>query len=372
MRSVQLIIYSVVFTTLSINSSLAAPANQYQMNDFYRVEKIDAHMHLHKEKSAFVAHARKNNFKIFTINVDYPDFPSIDEQQRVAELLTRRHPRDVAYAITFPVDRLESQSWLEDTKKRIAEGINRGAVGVKIWKNIGMEARASSGSLVMIDNERFRPLFSHFATSGIPLLGHQGEPKNCWLPIDQMSVNNDKEYFKAHPQYHMYLHPEMPSYEQQMEARNRMLANQPGLQFVGMHMASLEWNVDELAKFLDQFPTAMVDVAARIGQLQYQSNLNREKVQAFFARYQDRLMYGTDLAQAPDQSDQEFIKEAQTIWLQHWRYFNTADSFKVAELDDRVRGLALPKAVIDKLYRTNVQRLYPRAWHSTSKGLAHE
>jgi len=24
-----------------------------------------------------------------------------------------------------------------------------------------------------------------------------------------MTVNNDKEYFREHPQYHMYLHPEM-------------------------------------------------------------------------------------------------------------------------------------------------------------------
>lgn len=372
MRLVQFVFHIVFLTALGTSSSLAAPLNHYQMKDFYRVEKIDAHMHLHKEKSSFITHARKNNFKIFTINVDYPDFPPIDEQQRVAEQLAHRYPQDLAYAITFPVDRLESPGWLGDTKKRIADGRSRGAMGVKIWKNIGMELRAGNGSLVMVDNERLQPLFNYFAISGIPLLGHQGEPKNCWLPIEQMSVNNDKEYFKAHPQYHMYLHPEMPSYEQQMEARNRMLANLPGLQFVGMHMASLEWDVDELAKFLDRFPTAIVDVAARIGQLQYQSNQSREKVLQFFARYQDRLMYGTDLAQPPDQPDQEFIKEAQTIWLQHWRYFNTTSSFKVAELDYPVRGLALSKAIVDKLYRNNAKRLYPRAWHSTSKGLAHE
>ena len=71
------------------------------------------------------------------------------------------------------------------------------------------------------------------------LLGHQGEPKNCWLPLDQMTVNSDREYFKAHPQYHMYLQPDMPSYERQMAVRDAMLARHPGLKFVGVHMASI-------------------------------------------------------------------------------------------------------------------------------------
>jgi hypothetical protein len=39
-----------------------------------------------------------------------------------------------------------------------------------------------------------------------------------------MTVRNDPDYFKAHPQYHMYLHPQMPTWEQQMAARDRMLA----------------------------------------------------------------------------------------------------------------------------------------------------
>jgi Amidohydrolase len=362
MRLIQLASRGILTVALGVTPAFAASADHYTMSDFYRVQKIDAHMHLHSDKPVFVQHARKDKFKVFTINVDYPDFPPIADQQRVAENLAMSYPHDVAYAITFPVDGSDSKGWLEDTKTRIDQGMRRGAFGVKIWKNVGMELRAADGSLVMIDDARFSPLFSHLAKSGIPLLGHQGEPKNCWLPIEEMSVNNDKEYFKEHPQYHMYLHPEMPSYKQQMAARDNMLQNHPDLRFVGMHLASLEWDTDELGKFLDRFPQAVVDVAARIGQLQYQSNRNRDKVRRFFIRYQDRLMYGTDLAQAPDQPDQEFIREAHTAWLDHWRYFNTTTVLKVAEVDQPVRGLALPKSVVNKLYRTNAQRLYPHAW----------
>ena len=114
-----------------------------------------------------------------------------------------------------------------------------------------------------------------------------------------MTVNNDKEYFREHPQYHMFLHPELPSYEDQMAARDRMLAKNPHLKFMGAHLASLEWSVDRLAAFLDRYPNTVVDLAARMGQVQYQSNHDRGKVRRFFIRYQDRLLYGTDLSARP-------------------------------------------------------------------------
>lgn len=343
-------------------SAAQAAEPMYTMADYAKVGKIDVHLHLHNPSPAFMEAAKRQNFKVLTINVDYPDFPPIDEQQRVAIALKKQFPQDVAWAATFAVDGSDQPAWLPATRHRIDDAIKAGAVGVKVWKNIGMSLRGSDGKLVMIDDARFAPLFDDFAKQGIPLLGHQGEPHNCWLPLEQMTVNNDREYFKAHPQYHMHLHPEMPSWEQQMAARDRMVAAHPGLRFIGVHMASLERSVDELAAFLDKFPNAVVDVAARIGQVQYQSQKDRERVRRFFIKYQDRVLYGSDMSQAPGQDGAALGKEAEGVWRMHWRYFNTADSFKVSDLDKPVQGLALPKAVVDKLYRTNAERAFPHAW----------
>ena len=41
----------------------------------------------------------------------------------------------------------------------------------------------------------------------------------CWLPLDSMTVNGDRNYYRNHPQYHMYQHPENPSYEELIAAR---------------------------------------------------------------------------------------------------------------------------------------------------------
>ena len=274
----------------------------------------------------------------------------------------KQFPQNLAWAASFSVDGSDKPEWLPVTRQRIESAMKAGAVGVKVWKNIGMSLKGADDKLVMIDAARFAPLFDDFAKQGIPLLGHQGEPHNCWLPLAQMTVNNDREYFKAHPQYHMALHPEMPSWEAQMAARDRMVAAHPGLNFIGVHLASLERSVDELAAFLDRFPNAKVDVAARIGQLQYQSQKDRERVRRFFIKYQDRILYGSDMSQAPDQDGAALAKEAEGVWRMHWRYFNTADSFKVADLDKPVKGLALPREVVDKLYHLNAERTFPSAW----------
>lgn len=342
----------------------AADAAPYAVADFDKVPKIDAHLHLHgNSQAAWLALAKKDNFRALTINVDYPDFPPLDRQRSVARALVHAHPDQVAWAATFSTAGFERPGWTAATLKDLDGALADGAVGVKVWKNIGMSLRDSRGRLVMIDDPRFDGLFDGLAQRRTTVLGHQGEPHNCWLPIEQMTVNNDREYFRAHPAYHMFRHPEMPGYEDQMAARDRLLAKHPTLRFTGVHLASLEWDVDRLGRWLDAHPGVNVDVAARVGQLQYQSQRDRERVRAFFVKYQDRLMYGSDLAQSAGQSDTDFVKDMDTVWRRDWRYFVGADTFTVPELDTPVRGLALPRAVVDKLYHLNAEKAYPAAWH---------
>lgn len=342
---------------------LAGAAEHYTVADFDKVPKIDAHLHLHgASQDAYLALARRDNFRALTINVDYPDFPALERQRHVASRLAHAHPDQVAWAATFSTEGFERSGWTEATLKDLDGALADGAVAIKVWKNIGMSLRDASGALVMVDDARFDPLFSSLERRGAMVLGHQGEPHNCWLPLEQMTVNNDREYFKNHPAYHMYKHPEMPGYEQQMAARDRLLARHPKLRFTGVHMASLEWDVGRLGEWLDRHPGVNVDVAARIGQIQYQSQRDRERVRAFFLKYQDRLMYGTDLAQSDQQPDADFVKDLDTVWRRDWRYFVGADSITVPELDRPVQGLALPRQVVDKLYRLNAEKAYPKAW----------
>ena len=209
--------------------------------------------------------------------------------------LRRAYPERVAFAATFDAQGSDRPEWLAKTRQQLDAALAAGAVAVKVWKDIGMQWRDPDGHVVMIDDARFAPVFHLLDTRGVVVLGHQGEPRNAWLPLAQMTINGDREYFSEHPNYHMALHPEWPTYEQQLAARDRMLDAHPGLHFVGVHLASLEWDVDRVAAFLDRYPKASVDLAARMPHLQRQAVDGRDRVRAFFIKYQDRILYGTDI-----------------------------------------------------------------------------
>jgi predicted TIM-barrel fold metal-dependent hydrolase len=346
----------------------AAPApSTYTEGDFARVRKFDAHVHANVADPALLAVAKRDGFELLSINVDYPDFPPLALQARVAEGDRAKDPRAFHYATTFSMKGFGTPGWTERTITGLDAAFAKGAVAVKVWKNIGMVERDASGKRVFLDDPRFDGVMAHLEARGIALIAHQAEPKNCWLPLEEMTTENDRSYFKEHPEYYMYLHPEEPSYEQLMAHRDAFVARHPKLRFDGAHMASLEWSTDRLAAFLDKYPNAVVDLAARMSNLQVQSNADIAKVRAFFVKYQDRLLYGTDLTQSPPDpkaraqnppATGNFEQEADDTWRADWRYLATAGSQHVEAINAEVPGLALPKAVIDKLYWANARRFF--------------
>jgi predicted TIM-barrel fold metal-dependent hydrolase len=342
------------------------PEGYYTMHDFRRVEKIDAHMHVHGPADRLIAQAIADHFHILTINVDAPDYPPIRDQQLAAVSLRKRYPGRVAFAATFSVEGFQHPGWSTAVLQDIDAAVAQGAVGVKIWKNIGMQLRDVDGSYVMPDDVRLEPIIAHLEREHSVLLGHQAEPRNCWLPLERMTVRSDREYFEAHPQYYMHLHPEMPSQEAILAARDEMLRTHPSLRFDAVHLASLEWDVDRVADFLERFPNARVDMAARLVHLEYQAASQPEKVRRFLIRYQDRVLYGSDDAYGPNDSDPRAVEEVHADWLNDWRFLVTSDRMNSADFEAGFHGLHLPRAVVDKIYRRNAEALFPSAWSMTA------
>ncbi len=335
----------------------ANPSASYSMADFTAVRKFDSHTHVNTvDTTGLLAQAERDGFEILSINVDYPAFNPHEEQYRIALEMQQRAPQRFQFAATFSMEGWGTPGWSERVAAHLEDAVKHGARAVKVWKNIGMSFRDSNGQLVMLDDPGFDPVWRKIEALGVPVIGHLGEPRNCWLPLDQMTTENDRGYFREHPEYYMYLHPEMPSYEDQIGARNRFLDRAPArLRFVGAHLASLEWSVDELARFLDKYPRAVVDMAARMTNLQAQSSEHYDAVREFFIRYQDRILYATDLTQSADVTPAEMAQEAARVWRADWKYLATGETQRVEDLRRDVRGLSLPRAIIDKIYYANAQ-----------------
>jgi predicted TIM-barrel fold metal-dependent hydrolase len=330
----------------------------YSLEDFARVKKIDTHTHHNSESTALMEAGKESNFFLLTVNVDVPSYPPLEEQIRLSLLQKKNNPEHIDFLSTISLANWSHPDWEEKEIKRIAATFEQGAIGIKIWKNIGMTYRDENGNFIMANHPRLETIFRFVEAQGKTLMAHLGEPKNCWLPLEAMTVNNDRSYFKEHPEYHMYLHPEYPSYEEQIEARDQLLAKFPNIRFVGAHLGSLEWDVDELAKRLDRFPNFAVDMAARIGHLQYQSQKDRERIRNFMIKYQDRLIYGTDLGISATSDTARVKVNAKATWLRDWKYFVTDERMEVAEVNGSFQGLKLPREVIDKIYFHNAVKWF--------------
>ncbi len=351
------LMFSFVIAAL-ISLSVDSDEIYYSMDDFQKVRKIDTHTHHNSESSALVEAGIESYFFLLNVNVDVPSYPPLTEQTRLSLLHKSQNPSHIDFLSTISLENWRDSDWVEKEIERIKKTFEQGAIGIKIWKNIGMTYKDENGSFIMADHPRLEPIFQFVQDQGKTLMAHLGEPKNCWLPLEEMTVNNDRTYFKEHPEYHMYLHPEYPSYEQQVEARDNLLAKFPEIRFVGAHLGSVEWDVDELAKRLDRFPNMAVDIAARIGHLQFQSQKDRERVRNFMIKYQDRLIYGTDLGISGTPDADRVKSNAKATWEEDWKYFVTDQNMENRVVTGSFQGLKLPKEVIDKIYFHNAVKWF--------------
>lgn len=346
------------FASVSVFFILSCQPTYYIESDYYKVSKIDAHVHISTTDASILKHSLEENLKLVTINVN--SSRDVNDQRDTAIALIKKFPQTVYYLATFAFDTAiwNGDNWEHKTIAELENNLSGGAVGVKLWKNIGMAERDRTGNFIMVSHERFDPVISFIEQKGLPLTGHLGEPKNCWMPVDSMTVNNDKSYFKDHPEYHMFLHPEYPSYQDQIDARDSILVKHPKLKFIGCHLGSEEWNVDELAKALDRFPNMAVDLAARICHLQYQSAKNRDKVRDFLISYQDRILYGTDIDYSGDRLDSSFYSGIRATRIKDWNYFTGDMQLKSHDVNATFIGLHLPKRVVDKIFYLNAVKWY--------------
>ena len=224
-HSIHLLTVAVALAAVNCSAEEAS-SDRFSMDDFAAIEKIDIHFHLHTDNTDFVAMARRDRFGFLNIATQSAGPEVMELKHRTIFLQYQANPDRVAPVSSFSMDGWDQPDWQQKTIRFLDDTFQQGAVGVKVWKNIGMDVRDKTGALIMIDDPKLDPIFDHLERRGIVLMGHLGEPKNCWLPLDQMTVNNDRNYFRRNPQYHMYLRPDMPTYQQQIDARDQLACTQ--------------------------------------------------------------------------------------------------------------------------------------------------
>lgn len=339
----------------------AAELAPLQRESKYQI--IDAHSHYAGEHPRVIQWMADHEVKLLNIGVAVQS----DRWRGRAEVyrrLAQQHPARYAWCTSFTQpDFLQpafaDRAYVDRVLRQFEADFSAGALGCKLWKSLGMSIQRPDGRYVQMDDPLFEPIYAWLEAHRRTLLIHIADPLSAWLPLD--ARNTHRSYYENHPEWHMHGKKDRPHHSKIIAARDRVIARHPQLRVVGAHLGSLEYDVNALAKRFDQYPNFAADTSGtgRIGDLGLQ---DRDRVRAFFIRYQDRLMFGTDrsatgqLQMAPRELGHSLTLLRNALQI-GWDFYATD---RTVTLSGRpCRGLALPETVLKKLFFENAQKWYP-------------
>jgi predicted TIM-barrel fold metal-dependent hydrolase len=240
---------------------------------------------------------------------------------------------------------VDRKDFAEISCERLERLVERGAVGIKFWKDLGLQVRDGSGELLRIDDERLAPIFEKAGELGIVVMFHTADPDAFFLPID--AYNERFEELAAHPDW--AFQNSVFSKGELLDQRNRVIARHPKTRFVAAHVAESGENLERAAQLLEACPNVSVDISARASELGRQPYSARR----FFLKFADRILFGSDLL--PEEN----------MYRLYYRFLETDDEYfeypSHASRQGRwnIYGLYLPDDVLLKIYRENALRLLP-------------
>jgi len=257
---------------------------------------------------------------------------------------------------------LDYDSWAADVDfgdreaAGLREGVAAGAVGLKVWKLLGLRARDPRGRLVPVDDARLDPLWSTAGELGVPVTIHVADPIAFFEPLDrfnerweELRENSDWHFWPTRPRDA----PEedgFPPFDELIDGLEAVVARHPATAFIGAHVGCAAEDLARVSRILERCPNFNVDIGARLAELGRQPYTAR----AFFLRWSDRILFGTDTP--PD-------RQAYAI---HYRFLETCDESFDYGADEvpgqgrwQIHGLGLPDDVLERVYRSNALRLIP-------------
>mgnify|MGYP001105474514 CR=1 FL=1 len=254
------------------------------------------------------------------------------------------------------------QGWGEREAERLEREVRMGARGVKIFKSWGLGATGADGQLLHVDDPRIDPVMQRAARLNAIVAMHTGDPKAFFEPPTPDNERYDE--LRIAPDWSFY-GPKYPSREQLLDQRDRLMARHPETTFLLIHLANNPEDIDYVARLLESFPNVYLDTSARLPEI---GRHPPETVRAFFIRFQDRILFGTDLAVSPYgmqlgsvSEKQPTLQDAVEFYRAHYRFFET-DQKQITHPTPiqgrwKIDAINLPREVLRKLYHDNAEKL---------------
>jgi uncharacterized protein len=185
------------------------------------------------------------------------------------------------------------------------------------------------------DDPRLDALWEKCADLKIPVNIHIADHPSCWQPLGPHQERTpDFQVFNLYGK-------DVPSYEELLSCRDKMLAKHPRTTFIAAHLGNQGNDLASLAKVLDRYPNLYVDISAR----DYEVGREPRFALKFLSNYGNRVLFGTDMGRG------------RAIYQGWWRLLESADEFIPGRQWWRLYGLELPSPILEKLYSQNARQI---------------
>ena len=233
--------------------------------------------------------------------------------------------------------------WKDKALADLRQSIKNGAIGLKVFKELGLRNKKADGSRLAVDDPDLDPVWDLAGELNVPVIIHTAEPQEFFSPVDA----HNERWLELNIFPSRQSPPTIyPTFEQLMKERDHMFAKHPKTRFIGAHFAWYGNDLQRAANLLDTLPNVTLEVAAVLYEFGRQPYASAQ----FFTKYQDRIMFGKDTYEASE-------------YPYYWRVFETHDEYfdyyRGYHAFWKLYGMGLPDVVLKKLYYQNALRVEP-------------
>lgn len=270
------------------------------------------------------------------------------EFDRLVELYSR-HPTRFELWCGFDYSGHDQPGYGPAAVAELERCVRKGArgVGEEGDKGLGMDFGKAKG--LHFDDARLAPLLDRCGELGIPVNVHVADP--IWM-YQRMDETNDGMMNAVN--WRLDDKPGIVPHSGMIDVLERAVRGHPRTTFVACHLANLDYDLARLGPLFEHLPNLYADISARYAETAVVPRFAAR----LFTRYQDRLVYGTDMGGDADMYrltfriletlDEHFYAP---IFEYHWSY----------------SGFGLADPVLEKLYRTNALLVARRAAKNTGR-----
>ena len=258
--------------------------------------------------------------------------------------IQENHPNRVGLFLNVDFESIDDENYAETQVKIIRDAVEKGAIGLKVYKSLGLRNKDSKGKRIRVDDERIGPIWDVCGELGIPVLIHSADPFQFWLPKD----DQNERWFELKEKPGRYYGDSdfIPPFEDIINEQHTIFRRHKNTTFINAHLGWMGNDLQKLGQHLDEFPNVMTEFGAVIAELGRQPKTAKQ----FFIDYQDRILFGKD-----SYNKEEFYTYFRVLESndEYFNYFRKRHAFW------KMYGLNLPDEVLKKIYYKNALRLFP-------------